>query len=147
MRPFVLLRGLTPLSWVVTAGIVLAVIVLLGRGLGVRWDPFGLTERRLDDAERQVAAARTATAARRIEAEGATDQARRIDDFHQQAATVARETARAIAQTRSAHGAEVTLDPDSTARLARHDRELCRLAPAVCGTPSPDASTRGDDAL
>ncbi len=97
--------------------------------------------------EARAAAAGGDAAARRLEVGAAGDQARRLDEIHQQTVAVERSTARAATQARSAHDAETPLDPDRAARLAGHDRELCRLAPVVCGAAAPDPSPGGDDAL
>ncbi|HWQ85644.1 hypothetical protein [Brevundimonas sp.] len=141
------LRALTPLGW--SVAVVFAVVALLtvGRGLGLRWDPLGLTERRLAAAEARAAATASDLAARRLEVEGAADQARRIDIHHQQAASVARATDRAAIRARSAHDASVPLDPARAARLRDHDRRLCDLAPAVCAAAPADPADGGGDAV
>jgi hypothetical protein len=128
------------------AAVLAAVVIGLHR-LGFRWDPLGLADRRLAAAEAAESAAVADAAARRLEIVGAADQVRRLEERHQQSVAVARETARATTQARSAHDAETPLDPDRVARLARHDRELCRLAPAVCGTAPAYAAGGGDQTL
>jgi hypothetical protein len=147
VRTPALLRTLTPWGWaVVVVGV--STVALIGLGaLGFRWDPLGLTGRRLEAAEAGASTAIADADARRLEVEGAADRLRRLDELHQQTVAVARETARAATQARSAHDAETSLDPDRAARLAGHDRELCRLAPAVCGAPAADPAGSGDDAL
>lgn len=37
-----LLRTLTPLGWLVAFGVVAVLILIFGRGLGMRWDPLHL---------------------------------------------------------------------------------------------------------
>jgi hypothetical protein len=127
--------------------VVLAVVLTGLHGLGVRWDPLDLAGRRLRSTEARAAAAGADAAARRLEVGAAVDQARRLDEIHQQTVAVERSTARAATLARSAHDAETPLDPDRAARLAGHDRELCRLAPVVCGAAAPDPSPGGHDAL
>jgi autotransporter translocation and assembly factor TamB len=142
-----LLRALKPLGRVVVAALAAGALVLIGHGLGLRWDPLDLAGRRLRAAQVQAAAATADAAARRLEVEGAADQARRIDHHHQQTAATERATARAAADARNAHDASTPLDPARAARLAGHDRELCRLAPAVCAAAAPEPADGGDDAL
>jgi hypothetical protein len=147
MKTPALLRTLTPWGWALAAAGVLAAALIGLHGLGFRWDPFGQAERRLRSAEAEASAAVADAAARRLEIEGAVEQARRLEDLHQQTVAVARETARAATQARSAHDADTPLDPDRRARLAGHDRELCRLAPAVCGTAAAGPAGGGDQTL
>ena len=147
MRAPALLRILTPWGWgLVVAGVLAAALVGLS-GLGFRWDPLGLAERRLRSVEAEASVAVADAAARRLEVTGSAEQARRLDEIHQQTVAVARETARAATQARSAHDADTPLDPDRVARLAGHDRELCRLAPAVCGAPAAEAAGGGEETL
>ena len=142
-----LLRALTPLGWMTLAALAAGALILIAGGLGLRWDPFDLAGRRLRAAQSQAAAATADGAARRLEVEGAADQARRIDQHHQQTAATERATARAAADARNAHDASTPLDPARAARLAGHDRELCRLAPAVCAAPAPGPADGGDHTL
>lgn len=147
MRTPALLRTLTPWGWALAMAGALALALMGLNGLGFRWDPLGLAGRRLAAAEAGASAAVADAAARRLEVAGTADQTRRLEDLHQQNVAVARETARATTQARSADDADTPLDPDRMARLARHDRELCRLAPAVCGTAEARAPGDGDATL
>jgi hypothetical protein len=147
MRGLPWLRTLTPRGWAVLVGAALSLGLIALHGLGVRWDPLGLSERRLEAAEARHAIAVADAAARRLEVEAAGDQARRLDKVHQQDVAVARATARATTQARSAHDADHPLDPLRAARLADHDRELCRLAPIVCAAAAPEPAPDGDDPL
>ena len=140
-------RSLTPLGWGLAAALVLAVLLAMGHGLGLRWDPFGLAGRRLAAAQARAATAEADAGARRLEVEGAADQARRLDLHHQQAVSVAVATDRAQTDARSAHDASTPLDPARAARLREHDRRLCELASAVCGAAPDDPARGGDDAL
>jgi hypothetical protein len=144
VSPRELLRALTPLGWLILVAVFVGVLAAAGRGLGLRWDPFGLDERRLQTAERHAAAAVNDAAARRLEAEGAAVQARRLDDHQQQALELARITAAAGAEARNADDADHPLDPDRADRLRAHDRELCRLRPDVCAASAAAAPGGGD---
>ena len=147
MRPLSVLRVLTPVGWSLLAAALLLAVVVLGHGLGLRWDPFGLAERRLRTAEAHAAAAASDALARGLETEGMAEQARRLEHHHQQAVAIERATAVARAQARSAHDASIPLDPARAGRLVRHDHELCRLAPAICGPAPAEPAAGGGDAL
>jgi hypothetical protein len=141
------LWALTPWGWALVAVIAGGLLLALAGGLGLRWDPFDTAGQRLRAAETRAETAMLDASARRLEVEAAAEQAARLDTHHQQAVAVGRATARAAAQARSAHDADTSLDPDRIARLAGHDRELCRLAPDICRSAAPDTAARGDDAL
>lgn len=142
-----MLRILTPRGWALGLVGVLGMSLILLSGLGFRWDPFGLARHRLQVAEAAASLARAEVAARQLEVEGAVGQMQRLDRLHQQTVAVARTTARAEAEARRAHDAETPLEPGRMARLSAHDRELCRLAPAVCGAAPVDPARLGDDAV
>ena len=146
MSPRLILRSLTPVGWALAALAGLAVLLVLGRGLGIHWDPFGLGARRLEMAERRAETTAADAAARQLEVEGAADLAGRLDRHHQQAVELARATAAADAQSRNADDADVPLDPARAARLRAHDGELCRLAPDLCGAAAPDHAAGGPGA-
>ena len=139
-----LLRTLTPLGWGALAAGVAIVVLLAGHGLGLRWDPFGLSARRLAAAEAREQTAVADAAARRLEVEGAEAAARRLDVHQRNRLELERATGLAEARARSAHDAETPLDPDRIARLVDHDRELCRLAPALCVSAPADLADGGD---
>jgi hypothetical protein len=142
-----LLRTLTPWGWLAAALALAAILIVAGRGLGLRWDPFGIEARRLEATQRRVVQAETDLRARRLEVEAAAEQARRIDDHHQQAVAVARATATRQAQARSAHDALTPLDTERVARLRAHDGELCRFAPDLCSAAPVGAADDSHDAL
>src|SRR5690606_36075718 len=123
VTPRLVLRTLTPLGWLLSALALAAVLIALGRGLGLHWDPFGLGERRLETARSRAETAEADAAARRLEVEGAADLSRRLDRHHQQSVELARVTAAADAQSRKADDADVPLDPARAARLRAHDRQ------------------------
>lgn len=147
MRAAGLLRSLTPMGWLAVAVLSALALFLIGHGVGLRWDPFGLGERRLRAAQAQAVAATADAAARRLEVEGAAAQARRTEQYHQQSAAAERVTAVAATDARKAHDASTPLDPDRAARLAGHDRQLCRIAPAVCAAPATEPADGRDHAL
>ncbi|WP_439472182.1 hypothetical protein [Brevundimonas sp.] len=130
-------------------GVALLIIALLlaGRGLGLRWDPLGLDARRLERVEQQAEVATADARARTLEVEGARVQARRLEDAHQQAVELAQVTAAAEAEARKADDAHLPLDPDRIGRLRDHDRELCRIAPDVCGAAPVGAAGDRPDAV
>src|SRR5690606_26763801 len=112
---------LPTLGWVMAGLALIAVLAVFGRGLGLRWDPFNITEGRMEAAERRAEAAVDEARARRLEAEGAADQAGRLDHHHRQSVALVRATAAADAQARNADDAQVPLDPARAARLRAHD--------------------------
>lgn len=147
MRGLAVLRALGPPGWSVAVALALVAVMALGRGLGLRWDPFDLAGRRLAAAEARAVAAGADADARRLEVEGAAEQTRRLVLHHQQDVLVARATDHAVTHARTADDASNPLDPDRLARLRDHDRRLCQLAPAVCAAAPVDAADGGDGAL
>jgi hypothetical protein len=135
-----LMRTLTPLGWLALAGAAVVLLTITGRGLGLRWDPFNLRQRRLDVVEARATQAAKDVEARRLEAEGRAGQTARLDIYHRQTLAVERATVAAVTQARSAEDANDLLDPVRSDRLRAHDRELCRLAPDLDGcaaSPGP----------
>lgn len=137
MNASTVLRTLMPLGWAAAVLTVLVVGVVLARGVGLRWDPLHLTERRLEAAQARAASAEHDASARRLEVEAGQAQALRADNHHRTLVAVAEATARTLEQTGQADDADIPLDEDRTRRLRAHDRRLCDLAPAVCGAASP----------
>ena len=150
MRAALVFRALTPLGWIAVAGAAFGLAATLLGGMGFRWDPLGLQQRRLAAAEARATAgegtALAQTAARRLETEGAQALLRRLDDFQQQQTAAARVTATAVAQARNADDAETLLDSRRADRLRSHDRELCRLAPDLDGCAGSTEPSGGGDA-
>lgn len=127
-----------PLGWGTAGrGLLLAALVVLlgmvGWKAGLRWDPFGWGERRLERAEARATVAEAEALARSLEVQGEREQRVRLD-IHQQTVRAA-ETATAIVlqQTGSADDASLPLEPARAARLVAHDRELCRIAVELDG--------------
>lgn len=138
MRVPSLLRTLAPWGWGLSLTVLLVLTVVLARGLGLRWDPFDLAGRRLEAAQHRVETLDRDLTAHRLEVEGGQTQARRVARHHQTLTAVAATTARTLERTEQADDAEILLEADRADRLRDHDRELCRLAPAVCDTTAID---------
>ena len=140
MRARDLMRTLTPLGWLALVGAAVVLLAIAGRGLGLRWDPFSLQQRRLEVAVARATQAEGDAEARRVEAEGRTAQTARVDIHHRQTLAVERATVTAVNQARSAEDANDPLEGVRTDRLRAHDRELCRLASDLDGcaaAPNP----------
>nr|WP_316628435.1 hypothetical protein [uncultured Brevundimonas sp.] len=146
------LRALTPVGWLVTGVAALICIGALLGGLGFRWDPLNLQQKRLAAAQDRARAASTEAAvqewARRLEVQGAADQALRVDHYQQTTTGAERATAAAVVQARSADDADHPLDPRRADRLRDHDGQLCRIAPDLDGCAAAAGSAaRSDTAL
>ena len=133
MRARELMRTLTPLGWLALVGAVVLLLAITGRGLGLRWDPFDLQQRRLETAQARATQAESDADARRIETAGQDEQAARVEIHHRQTLAVERATVAAVTQARSAEDANDLLDPVRADRLRAHDHELCRIAPDLDG--------------
>ena len=147
MRIPVLPFMLKPAGWLIAGLLAVAALMLLVQTLGFRWDPFDRTHRRLEAAEVRAEMAEAHAATCRLEVAGAAVQARRLETHHRQALDLGRATARAEAGARSSNDAEQPLDQARAARLAGHDRELCRLAPGICAAPEAEPAVGGHDTL
>ncbi|MNU95846.1 hypothetical protein D3C71_858690 [compost metagenome] len=128
-----LARTLTPLGWLAVFGAGILLVTVAGRGVGLRWDPFDLQQRRLETVQARAIQAETDIEARRLEAAGRARQAVRLETLHRQILAVERATVAAVTQARSAPDANDLLDPVRADRLRAHDRELCRLAADLDG--------------
>ncbi|WP_333611563.1 hypothetical protein [Brevundimonas bullata] len=136
-----LMRTLTPLGRLVLVGVAVLLLALAGRGLGLRWDPFNLQQRRLEVADARATYAESDAEARRLEAAGQGRQAARVEIHHRQTLAVQRATVAAVTQARSAEDANDPLDLVRADRLRAHDRELCRLAPDLDGCAAASGSS------
>jgi len=141
MRGRDLMRALTPLGWLALVGALVLLLAVAGRGLGLRWDPFGLQQKRFETAQARAAEAESDVDARRIEAAGQGQQAARVEIHHRQTLAVQRATVAAVTQARSAENANEPLDLVRADRLRAHDRELCRLAPDLDGCAAASGSS------
>lgn len=128
-----LLRTLTPAGWLVVLGLVVPLLLIAGRGLGLRWDLFGFQHRRLETAEARATWAEADAAARRVETTGRAEQVQRLEIHHRQILAVERATVAAVTEAKTADDAETPLDMERAERLRAHDRELCRSAPDLDG--------------
>jgi len=135
------MRTLTPLGRLVLVGVAVLLLALAGRGLGLRWDPFNLQQRRLEVADARATYAESDAEARRLEAAGQGRQAARVEIHHRQTLAVQRATVAAVTQARSAEDANDPLDLVRADRLRAHDRELCRLAPDLDGCAAASGSS------
>jgi hypothetical protein len=135
------MRSLTPLGWLAVVGAAVLLLAVAGRGLGLRWDPFGLQQKRFETAQARAAEAESDVDARRIEAAGQVRQAARVEIHHRQTLAVQRATVAAVTQARSAEDANDPLDLVRADRLRAHDRELCRLAPDLDGCAAASGSS------
>lgn len=140
MRPPAVLRVLSPWGWGVMLAVVLVLLVVIGRGVGLRWDPFDIGGRRLEAARTRAETLDRDLSARRLEVEGGQAQAQRVERHHQTLNAVATMTARALERTEQADDAEILLEADRADRLRDHDRELCRLSPTVCDAAATDSA-------
>lgn len=130
-------RVLTPLGWLALAAVVAVLLLVVGRGVGLRWDPLQLQARRLETAQRRADHAEAEVAVRTLEAAARSRQVESLDAFHRHTQAVERATASAEIRARTADDAETPLDPARAERLHDYDRELCRLASAVAGCTAP----------
>ena len=138
-------RALTVTGRVVLAVGLLLALVLAGRGLGLSWDPLGLGAKRLEAARSRTVDAEADADARRLELEGEAGQRQALEQIHRRSEAVTRLTAPAIHEARTDDDADLPLAAGRAARLRAHDRELCRLAPAVCAATAPADPAGGDD--
>jgi hypothetical protein len=134
------MRMLTPLGWLALMGAAVLLLAITGRGLGLRWDPFDLQQRRLETVQARATRAESDAEARRIEAAGQAQQAARVEIHHRQILAVERATVAAVTQARSAEDANDPLDPVRADRLRAHNRELCRLAADLNGCAAASGS-------
>lgn len=133
------IRALTPVGRGALLLVAVILLVFVAGRLGVRWDPFGLDERRLERAQARAVVAEAETAARSLEVEGARDQQDRLDNHHRTVRAAETAVAAAIQQSGAADDASVPLDPARADRLHAHDRELCRIVPDLDGcAAAPD---------
>jgi len=144
ITPPAVLRALTPKGWIVaTVALVSGLVLVLG-GLGFRWDPFDLSRRRFESADRAMAQARAEAAARSAEAEGQAGQVVRLDAALRTTRSLDRATARSLQTARTADDAALPLPTARAHRLRDHDRQLCRIAPDLGGcSAAPDPAGDG----
>lgn len=147
MKSARLLNFATPWGWALAGLALLAFgglcVVALG-GVGFRFDPFNLMEKRVVSAEGQAATSAIVASARSHEAAGARDTTARVEralDTIRQADAVAADS---NILAREAPDAIQPLDPGQRDRLAAADQRLCAIDPTVCD-PDPAASGNAGD--
>ena len=128
-----LIRTLTPTSRLLVLGVAVILLAMAGGALGLRWDPFGFQQRRMERAEARAAWAEADGAARRAEVAGQMAQAVRLEAHHRKILAVERATVAAVIEAEEADDAKILLDVERAERLRAHDRELCRRAPDLDG--------------
>lgn len=134
------LNTLTPWGWTAAGLAAVVILALAATSVGLRWDPFGLSQRRLDRARAELAAAQSEVAARRIEQSAEAGQRARLDIHHQQAVAVAEIAAAGAAEAQGAPDAEIPIDPDRARRLRDIDRRLCDAAAGLAGCAAASAA-------
>ncbi|MEN5168387.1 hypothetical protein ABE444_02335 [Brevundimonas pondensis] len=127
------MRALTPLGWLMAVAMIMTLLAVAGHGVGLRWDPLDLKQRRLDRALSRASRAESEAEARRVEAQARVQQSARLDIHHKQILAVERATVAAVIQARNADDADELLGRTRADRLHAHDRELCELSPELEG--------------
>ena len=145
--PRVWLRALTPLGWAAALLTACGMLAVIGQGVGLRWDPFDLSGRRLRAVEARAASAEARLELQGRQARGREAQQRRLETHHRTGVSVAAAAARAATLARNSDDASIPLEPDRLARLREHDRQLCDAAPTVCVTAAADPPAGRDDAV
>ena len=126
---------------VMTALLVLILGVKALNSVGVRFDPFELSAKRLAYAEQTRDLALQDAAARRIEAAGAHEALRHVEQVTLQIRAADQIAFHSATDAAEAPDANSPVDPQRLERLRLADERLCQLQPALCGQPT--ASTAG----
>lgn len=119
-------------------------LAILGAALGLYWKgrSAGVA------AERpKVAAALESAAVSKLETEGARTSAARVEVIVRQREAAAESVAKLVPEILKSESADEALDPERSARLRRHDDELCRLANGDligCAPATGDADRRDE---
>lgn len=138
------LRTFTPLHWALIAVAVVCVLMAAGsiaNGLGFRWDPLNLTEKRADRAVADAGRARVDASARRVETAGAQATTRKVERAASDRAAATEIVHRYALQLEAPSHDPIPI-PDDGADLRDVLGELCQLRPAVCSDPGPGAPAR-----
>lgn len=119
----------------------------LAGGVGLRWDPLGLGERRLTRAEARATTAEAAAvrSAATLAAERALTPEREVSAARVAAANASLDPL--ILAAEGASDGRTPLDPDRLHRLREHDRRLCELAAHLEGCGDVEPAGRGDATL
>ncbi len=136
------LRIITPTGWLVIAAVAVVLFGLAGLArpsfLGLKFDPFGIDARKLDQLADQVSVMER-------EATGNAEVAAASQTFHKREVVIRELSRQAEIEARTAFDAETPLDPDRVGRLRAADNRLCSAYPAIC--PDPDAAASGADTV
>jgi hypothetical protein len=136
------LRIITPTGWLVIAAVAVVLFGLAGLArpsfLGLKFDPFGIDARKLDQLADQVSVMER-------EATGNAEIAIASQTFHTREVVIRDLARQAEIEARTAPDAETPLDPDRVARIRAADNRLCIVAPSIC--PDPDPAASGADAV
>lgn len=139
MRVF---RIITPTGWLVIAAVAVVLFGLAGLArpsfLGLKFDPFGIDARKLDQLTDQVSVMER-------EAIGNAEVAVATQTFHTREVVIRELSRQAEIEARTALDAETPLTPDRVGRLRAADHRLCSAYPAIC--PDPDAAASGANAV
>ena len=136
------LRIITPTGWLVIAAVAVVLFGLAGLArpsfLGLKFDPFGIDARKLDQLMDQVSVMER-------EATGNAEIAIASQTFHTREVVIRDLARQAEIEARTASDANTPLDPDRVARIRAADNRLCIVAPSIC--PDPDPAASGADAV
>lgn len=136
------LRIITPTGWLVIAAVAVVLFGLAGLArpsfLGLKFDPFGIDARKLDQLTDQVSVMER-------EAIGNAEVAVATQTFHTREVVIRELSRQAEIEARTALDAETPLTPDRVGRLRAADHRLCSAYPAIC--PDPDAAASGANAV
>jgi hypothetical protein len=132
------LRIITPTGWLVIAAVAVVLFGLAGLArpsfLGLKFDPFGIDARKMDQLTDQVSVMER-------EAAGNAEIAIASQTFHTREVVIRDLARQAEIEARTASDAETPLDPDRVARIRAADNRLCIVAPSICPDPDPAASS------
>ena len=136
------LRIITPTGWLIIAAVAVVLFGLAGLArpsfLGLKFDPFGIDARKLDQLTDQVSVMER-------EAIGNAEVAVATQTFHTREVVIRELSRQAEREARTAPDAETPLTLDRVGRLRAADHRLCSAYPAIC--PNPDAAASGADAV
>lgn len=136
------LRIITPTGWFMIAAVAVVLFGLAGLArpsfLGLKFDPFGIDARKLDQLTDQVSVMER-------EAIGNAEITNATQKHHGREVALRELSRQAEIEARTAPDAETPLDPDRVARIRAADNRLCIVAPSIC--PDPDVAASGADAV
>lgn len=139
-------RKFTPTHWIMVAVAGVCAIVaisLVANGLGFRWDPLNLAEKRADGAVAQANRAKVDSSARRVETAGAQETTRLVERAAGDRAAATGIVHRYALQLEAPAHDHPNPIPDDGADLRHVFGQLCELRPAVCSGPG-HAAAAGD---